>query len=311
MIRTTALAALFLPGAVLAQTLPLPTTAALETEETIGADTMNLPTGPFAQGEFPSETISGVRSRQVWHVTGGATTQQILAPVAQVLTDAGFTILFNCDTDACGGFDFRFALPVVRPPQMQVNLADFRYLSARKQGGTDGPQAVTILVSHAGELSYVQIDRIGAAGPDTAVVATTAVTPTTATALQPGGLAQAIERDGRVILPGLTFETGSSQLAAGDDAALRELADYLAANPTRTIALVGHTDAEGSLQGNIALSKRRAGAVLERLVTNYGANRRQLQAEGMGYLAPVASNLTAQGRDANRRVEAIITTTSD
>ena len=88
---------------------------------------------------------------------------------------------------------------------------------------------------------------------------------------------------------------------------LQALADYLANAPDLQVALVGHTDSSGPLDVNIALSKRRAGSVLERLVSDYGVARKQLEAQGMGYLAPVASNLTQQGRDANRRVEVIIT----
>jgi OOP family OmpA-OmpF porin len=63
------------------------------------------------------------------------------------------------------------------------------------------------------------------------------------------------------------------------------------------------------LAGNIALSKRRAGSVLERLVTDYAASRQQLEAQGMGYLSPIQNNRTIEGREANRRVEAIITST--
>ncbi|MDP5359491.1 MAG: OmpA family protein, partial [Paracoccaceae bacterium] len=96
-----------------------------------------------------------------------------------------------------------------------------------------------------------------------------------------------------------------------DYGSLRDLADYLLLHPDRTVALVGHTDSAGSLATNIALSKRRAGSVLERLVTVYGVARRQLEAEGMGYLAPVSSNLTEAGREANRRVEVIITSTQE
>ena len=72
------------------------------------------------------------------------------------------------------------------------------------------------------------------------------------------------------------------------------------------VALVGHTDAQGSLDANIALSKRRAQAVADRLVAGHGVARAQLQAEGMGWLAPVATNLTPEGREANRRVEAVV-----
>ena len=90
---------------------------------------------------------------------------------------------------------------------------------------------------------------------------------------------------------------------------MARLGAYLLANPDKTVALVGHTDAEGSLAGNIALSQRRAASVLERLVSVYGVPRSQMEAEGVGYLAPRLSNLTEEGRRKNRRVEVIMTST--
>jgi OOP family OmpA-OmpF porin len=75
------------------------------------------------------------------------------------------------------------------------------------------------------------------------------------------------------------------------------------------VALVGHTDAQGTLDNNIALSKKRATSVLNRLVEKHGVDANQLTAEGMGYLSPIASNLSAEGREANRRVEAVLLNT--
>jgi len=88
--------------------------------------------------------------------------------------------------------------------------------------------------------------------------------------------------------------------------ALERLAAFLKDQPTVRIALVGHTDSVGSLQPNIALSRSRAAAVRDRLIEIYDIPPAQIEAEGMGYLAPVASNLTAQGREDNRRVEAVL-----
>ena len=73
--------------------------------------------------------------------------------------------------------------------------------------------------------------------------------------------------------------------------------------------MVGHTDAEGTLSGNLELSKKRAASVLERLVSAYRVPRAQLEAAGVGYLVPRASNLTEGGRDQNRRVEVVLTST--
>ncbi len=72
------------------------------------------------------------------------------------------------------------------------------------------------------------------------------------------------------------------------------------------IMLVGHTDSVGGLDPNIALSRDRAASVRQRLIDAYGVAPNRLEAQGMGYLAPIASNLTAQGRETNRRVEAVL-----
>ena len=69
--------------------------------------------------------------------------------------------------------------------------------------------------------------------------------------------------------------------------------------------LVGHTDAEGSLEANRALSERRALAVVERLVASHGIAPERLRAEGVGYLVPRAPNTTEEGRARNRRVEVV------
>ena len=70
--------------------------------------------------------------------------------------------------------------------------------------------------------------------------------------------------------------------------------------------LVGHTDMTGALDANIALSRRRAEAVRERLLRDHGLNRDRIDAQGAGWLAPRASNATKAGRAANRRVEVVV-----
>jgi len=74
------------------------------------------------------------------------------------------------------------------------------------------------------------------------------------------------------------------------------------------VVLVGHTDASGALAPNIALSRARAQAVRAALVA-LGAKADQIGAEGAGYLAPRATNLTPEGRAQNRRVEVMLTPT--
>ena len=80
----------------------------------------------------------------------------------------------------------------------------------------------------------------------------------------------------------------------------------LKAEPDLRVALVGHTDAVGSLDANTALSRRRAEAVRDRLVQSYDVAPGRVEAQGAGYLAPRASNLTEAGREQNRRVEVVV-----
>ena len=114
---------------------------------------------------------------------------------------------------------------------------------------------------------------------------------------------------GAVALDDLVFASGSSSLTEGSYASLADLAAWLQANPEMTIALVGHTDASGGLEGNIALSRKRADSVRARLIETYDVPTRQVEAQGVGYLSPRASNLTEAGRNKNRRVEVILTST--
>ena len=73
-----------------------------------------------------------------------------------------------------------------------------------------------------------------------------------------------------------------------------------------TIAVKGHTDATGDDARNLELSKKRADAVKDYLVSR-GVAAERIRAEGRGKQEPVAPNDTAEGRAQNRRVEIIVT----
>lgn len=311
MVRRLTLAAVVAAGPALGMPLDVPGNAVLQREEALPLGSVDMAVGPFADGALPGLAAEGAVLRQAWQIdAAGLSTLQILAPLRDQLTAGGYRILFTCATAQCGGFDFRFALDVMPAPEMFVDLGDFRYLAARNDSA-DGPAFVSLLVSRTALAGYLQIIRVGPPGGDVPLTTVTQAPVRADGPLgplpPPGDFAARIEVDGRVILSDLTFEVGSAQLGPGPYASLQALADYLGANPSRAVALVGHTDSQGALDANIALSKRRAGSVLERLVSDHDIPRRQLAAEGMGFLAPLASNLTADGRDLNRRVEVIIT----
>ncbi len=301
---------LALAGAAEAQSLQFPSNATLMREEATPLDSYVVPTGIWENGVLPSLTAEGQTVRQAWRIAAPSlTTLQILRPLREQLRNDRFRILFECQTEACGGFDFRFAIDTFPPPEMRINIGDFRYLAAERQGA-DGMEYLTLLVSRTAQAGFVEVTYVSPATEVAMPVVGVTAEPLRALGTLPDdGLAGQLETIGRSVLTDLTFDIGSAQLGAGRFASLDALANYLSRNPDRTVALVGHTDASGPLDTNIALSKRRAASVLERLVSDYGVPRRQLAAEGMGYLAPVASNLTEEGREANRRVEVIITST--
>jgi OOP family OmpA-OmpF porin len=228
-------------------------------------------------------------------------------PLIEQLHKQGFSIIFECSAAQCGGFDFRFALDVIAPPAMFVDLGNYRFVSLR-----NGDMGVTILASAAQSMAFIQISQVSKDGLiETKPTANTATENPTTTILgkTAAPLAQQFKIHGFAKLNGLSFLTGSTTLTNPRAPALEALAEYLRAHPNQKIALVGHTDSQGTLNSNIALSKKRAEAVLEALVSDFNIPRVRMDAQGMGYLSPIASNLTAQGREANRRVEAIVTST--
>ena len=307
--RVALVLALVLPQVGGALELSLPINAVMSAEIVEEADTFLLPTGPFANGTLPRARLEGRVTQQAWRVTGqGLTTLQVLKPMREELEAAGWQILFECSDRECGGFDFRFNAPILSAPDMFVDLFDFRYLAARRGNDGAGLEHAAVLISRSGETGYVQISHItapGAAGLDTAPDGPVAQGGDAGTATATP-LAQALLERGHVVLRDLDFASGATALGPGPFASLAALAEFLNADPTRRTALVGHTDSVGALDANIALSRDRARAVLERLVETHGVARAQLEAEGLGYLAPIASNRDPASRDLNRRVEAVL-----
>ncbi|RLJ52052.1 OOP family OmpA-OmpF porin [Litoreibacter meonggei] len=291
-------------------TFPGPATETFAKTEQFGS--YKLPVGPYADGFVQTLVAEGQQTTRAWRIAiDVGTSLLVMDNLRQQLEASGFELLYECTTEICGGFDFRFATDVLPEPVMHVDLGDFRYLAAQRLGGPV-PEYISLFVSRGGDTAFVQMILVGS--PETAALTTKSgdavaqVTPAVPTAIS-GSLVAALLRDGHVVLNDLQFETGSSALGGGPFQSLVDLSEYLKANPEFRIALVGHTDAEGSLQGNVSLSRKRAQSVASRLTKEFGIPSRQLEADGVGYLAPRASNLSEEGRTQNRRVEVIVTST--
>lgn len=104
----------------------------------------------------------------------------------------------------------------------------------------------------------------------------------------------------------ITFDFGSAVVHQSFRSSLAEVSRSLQNYPNTTIRVVGHTDNIGTLAVNQQLSEQRALAVAQILV-NTGTPTSRVRYQGRAYYDPIASNDTAAGRAANRRVEIIIT----
>jgi outer membrane protein OmpA-like peptidoglycan-associated protein len=105
-----------------------------------------------------------------------------------------------------------------------------------------------------------------------------------------------------LILEGVNFETGKSELTTESKTILDGVAESLVANEDINVRVSGHTDNTGSAALNKRLSQARAEAVRAYLIEK-GVNASRLTAAGYGPSKPIASNKTAEGRAQNRRVE--------
>ncbi|WP_282170181.1 OmpA family protein [Ruegeria atlantica] len=297
MIRTAALFLMMMASQGLAQNLTLPSGARLVSDRTSELDSYELPIGPFADGAVPAREVEGKVERLTWRLqSGSSTTLQLLAPLRDQIAAQGYEILLECQAKTCGGFDFRFGTEVVPTPDMYVAIQDYRFLSAIRGGNV-----VSLLVSRNPPDGYVQMIRVtpvGAEAPPPLVIDE----PVTSSS----DLLAELEQNGHAILEDLHFRTGEMTLGEGPFASLKLVAEFLDKNPNIRLALVGHTDDTGALDANISVSTGRAQAVRARLIEAHGIAADRVEARGIGYLAPLTSNATPEGRDLNRRVEAVL-----
>ncbi|SIS57526.1 OmpA family protein [Phaeovulum vinaykumarii] len=316
-------------GPARAEFLPLmPGPAEVTARHEAAFDSYVLALGPWRPTGQQTRRLEGRIDQSAWHLPGYEQgTLALLADLRDQLAKAGFRVLFECETDTCGGFDFRFAMDLIPEPEMHVDLGDFRYLAAEQpQEG----RFLAMVVSRSPRAGWVHLTEVARqAAPDPAVPdsaaavapgqtpaegqARPAAKPGTPAATPEGADGAAIGArlvaEGRVVLEGLVFASGADRLDAGPDADLAALAGWLKQNDWAQVVVVGHTDTTGSLAANVALSKRRAEAVRARLIARHGAPEARIGAEGAGWLAPRASNATPEGRARNRRVEVVLTST--
>jgi len=102
------------------------------------------------------------------------------------------------------------------------------------------------------------------------------------------------------------FATDSAEIQSRYNGEISKVGDYMKKYPTTTAVIEGHTDNVGSPELNMKLSQKRAENVVNYLANNFGIEKSRLSAKGYGSTRRIAYNNTPEGRQQNRRINAVI-----
>jgi outer membrane protein OmpA-like peptidoglycan-associated protein len=107
----------------------------------------------------------------------------------------------------------------------------------------------------------------------------------------------------RAVTYGIYFDFNKDTIKPESEPVLKEIVQAMSDNPDWKLTVEGNTDNIGGDAYNLDLSKRRAAAVKEALVTRYHIAPDRLSTNGFGASHPIETNETLEGRARNRRVE--------
>ncbi len=116
-------------------------------------------------------------------------------------------------------------------------------------------------------------------------------------------LVKQIKSQRRIRIYGIHFDVDKATIKPQSEPVVAQIAQVMKQNSAWRFRVEGHTDSDGGLSHNAALSQHRAESVVNDLVKRYHIARGRLVPVGYGYSKPVAPNTTAAGKALNRRVE--------
>lgn len=263
-------------------------------------DSFSLPTGQVRDrrsGAASSQALEGRITRIHYRAPEGRSALEVFRNYEQSLKAGGFTAVYQCENQACGN-DFSY---VLNPPSiMHFSGKDQKYLAARL-ARPSGDVYVSVYTTAAYGVGGANKNRVFT------LLDVVEVKPMQAgqVVVDANAMAREIAASGRVALYGIYFDSGKADVKPESQAALVEIAKLMKQDAALKLLVVGHTDTAGAFDYNIDLSRRRAQAVVQALVTNHGVESPRLKPWGVGYASPVASNRAEDGRAKNRRVELV------
>lgn len=255
-------------------------------------DAARMQAAPFKNGQpADARRLEGRITRIAYRTGAGPSILEVSRNFETQLAKAGFETLVACDVDTCGGIPFSEAIDVLPIPQMWMDGFNYRYYAGHKtDGGRETFASVVVSTNNNEITSQVVVAQIGAM--DNKMVDAAA-------------MAKGLGDKGHIALYGIYFDTDKTVVKPESAPTLAEIAKLLEAQPQLAVFIVGHTDNQGTHDYNLSLSRRRAEAVAAALVQRHHIAKARLRTAGVGFLAPVGSNATEDGRALNRRVELV------
>ena len=310
--------------------LPRFTGSALFVNEAVDYDEIKVPaavvtTTDGVQAAAKYAEASGQRWRMMYRIPDGRSPIEVVRNYQQQLKAKGYTALYECVADACGGDMQDYDGGTTADTFINAIYARSEFKKwddsapARCAGGsfiTDVRYAV-LRQEKTGELLALVTHRPGIVSaycPEeewkkhlfaTVIYVKPKAMESNMQTLDAGAMAKAMSETGKVAIYGILFDTASATIKPESKPSLDQIAALLKKDTKLTLHLVGHTDGQGKLEANFDLSKRRAEAVKAALVKDYGIAAARLTANGVASLAPVAPNTSEEGRAKNRRVELV------
>lgn len=282
-----------------------------------------FPTGPAVDRNGHREwlntvTVEGQVTRAFYLAPRGKSPLEVHRNYEQALMAAGFKPVFRCDLkcdDLYFGMDdtLHFTRGATwATGSLGTTTGDGRYsIDHGAMSAYDGRFLYGTLPAHGATLhvliytSVAENERTGVAATFVQIAEPKAMATGQVT-VDAKALQQGLQSDGRVALYGIYFDTGRAVLKPESKPQLDEMAKLLQAQAGLKVYIVGHTDNQGSLDGNLGLSMQRAQEVAQALATGYKIDAKRLQPKGVASLAPIASNGGEDGRARNRRVELVV-----
>lgn len=277
-------------------------------------DEARIPLGPFKDGEWSdSVKLEGRRTQILYLAPPDRSSLEVIRNYETSLKDMGYETVFHCGGfDECGENVDNFynkdlhgkrltATHTAKNAFSQHSVKDPRIVVAK--GTIEGSQSHVFIFSafqenyhepKASNRVAVYVEEVLSKPMEDKMVV-----------LKADELAEDIALNGKAAIYGIYFDYDKADIKPESRPQLEQMAAMLKARTELNVLIVGHTDNQGALDYNMDLSQRRAQAVARALADDFGVDGSRLTPRGIGFLAPVTTNRTEEGRAKNRRVELV------